>query len=228
MEDLQSSDEPTLDVRHHQALRWLLGREPRIVDYIAVAVIAPLLVAGMLWIIGVAAPSGGKTPRAGESREYDRPTQQLDSGRGTKTQERGATGLLNPVYLDDLPKENGSEFELGPVSIGGHAYDHGLQFEVSAGIKEWEVNYTIPHGARTFTAIIGNDDHQTGEFWMYMSLLYEVFADGHLVGSGHVKGYSHDGPIRADVAGKTRLTLKVTVVSGYDGTTADWAEPVFR
>ncbi len=132
------------------------------------------------------------------------------------------------MYLDDLPKENGSQFELGPVSIGGHTYAHGIQFELSWVIKEWEVNYTIPQGARTFSAAIGNADKQSAELWMDESLLYEVFADGHLVGSGHVKGYSHDGPIRADVAGKTRLTLKVTVVSGLNSTTADWAEPVFH
>jgi hypothetical protein len=217
-----SSDGPSLDARRRTAMRWLLGREPRIVDYIAIAVIAPLLVAGVLWIVNVAAPSGGK------SREYYPPTQQLDSGRSTTTHGKGATGLAEPVYLDDLPKENGSQFELGPVSIGGHTYEHGVQFEVNWVAKEWEVNYTIPHGAHTFSAIIGNDDHQSAELWMYMSLLYEVFADGHLVGSGHVKGYSHDGPIHADVAGKTRLTLKVTVVSGLNSTTAGWAEPVFR
>lgn len=222
MEDLQSADKPTSEVRHNHALRWLLGREPRILDYIAVAVIAPLLVAGVLWIVGVAAPSGGGSHR------YYLPTQPLGSGPSTRAQEKIATGLAKPVYLDDLPKENGSQFELGPVSIGGRTYEHGLQFQVSAGIKEWEVNYAIPQGAHTFSAIIGNDDHQTAELWMYMSLLYEVFADGHLVGSGHVKGYSHDGPIQADVAGKSRLTLKVTVVSGFNGTTADWAEPVFR
>jgi hypothetical protein len=203
-------------------MRWLLGREPRIVDYMAIAVIAPLLVAGALWIVSVAAQSGGK------SRDYYAPTKQLDSGRGSKTQEKGATGLAEPVYLDDLPKENGSDFELGPVSIGGHTYEHGIQLEVNWVVTEWEVNYTIPHGAHMFSAIVGNDDHQSNELWMDMSLLYEVLADGHLVGSGHVKGYSHDGPIHADVAGKTRLTLKVTVVSGLHSTTADWAEPVFH
>jgi hypothetical protein len=222
MENVPSSDGSSLDARRRTAMRWLLGREPRIVDYIAIAVIAPLLVAGVLWIVGVAAPSGGKP------REYYPPTQQLGSGQGRKTQAKATTGLAEPVYLDDLPKENGSQFELGPVSIGGHDYEHGIRFEVNWIGTEWEVNYTIPHGARTFSAIIGNDDHQTWDSWMYMSLLYEVFADGHLVGSGHVKGYSHDGPIHADVAGKTRLTLKVTVVSGLNGTTADWAEPVFH
>jgi hypothetical protein len=203
-------------------MRWLLGREPRIVDYIAIAVIASLLVAAALWIVSVAAQSSGK------SRDYYPTTQQLDSGQGRKTQEKGATGLAESVYLDDLPKENGSHFELGPVSIGGHTYEHGIQLEVSWVVTEWEVNYTIPHGAHTFSAIIGNDDHQSNELWMGMSLLYEVLADGHLVGSGHVKGYSHDGPIHADVAGKTRLTLRVTVVSGLNSTTADWAEPVFH
>jgi NPCBM/NEW2 domain-containing protein len=203
-------------------MRWLLGREPRIVDYIAIAVIAPLLVAGVIWIVSVAAQSSGK------SHEYYPSTQRLASGRNEKTQEKGATRLVEPVYLDDLPKENGSEFELGPVSIGGHTYEHGIQFEVDWIATEWEVNYIIPHNAHTFSAIIGNDDHQTEDLWMYMSLLYEVFADGHLVGSGHVKGYSHDGPIHADVAGKTRLTLKVKVVSGLNSTKADWAEPIFQ
>jgi hypothetical protein len=202
-------------------MRWLLGREPRIVDYIAIAVIAPLLAAAVLWIVNIAAQSGGKSSDNSSTR-------QIESRGGRKEPEQGATGLAAPVYLDDLPKDNGSHFELGPVSIGGHTYEHGIQLEVGWVITEWEVNYTIPHGAHTFSAIIGNDDHQSSESWMDMSLLYEVFADGHLVGSGHVKGYSHDGPIHADIAGNTRLTLKVTVVSGLNSTTADWAEPVFH
>src|ERR1700691_1749619 len=102
MENVPSSGGQRRDTRRRRiAMRWMLWREPRIVDYIAIAVIASLLVAGGLWIGSVAAQSGGKP------RDYS-PTQQLDSGRDRKTQEKGATGLAEPVYLDDLPKENGS------------------------------------------------------------------------------------------------------------------------
>jgi hypothetical protein len=222
MENIPSPGEQDLHTRRPLGLRWFLWREPRIVDYIAIAVIAPLLVAGVLWVVSVAVRRGG------ESHGYSSSTRQLSSRGGTHVKGKGATGLAEPMYLDDLPKENGSQFELGPVSIGGRTYNHGIQFEVNWIGTEWEVNYAIPHGAHTFSAIIGNDDHQTTDLWMYMSLLYEVLADGRLVGSGHVKGYSQDGPIHADVAGKARLTLKVTVVSGSDSTTADWAEPVFH
>ncbi|HEV2998692.1 MAG TPA: NPCBM/NEW2 domain-containing protein, partial [Solirubrobacteraceae bacterium] len=153
---------------------------------------------------------------------------QLESWGGEKSQEKNMAGSFEPVYLDDLPKEDGGPVSPGDVSIGGHVYEHGLQFEVNWIGTEWEASYAIPHGAHTFSAIIGNDDKQTDSLWKYMSLFYEVLADGHLVGSGHTKGYAHDGPIHADVAGKARITLKVTVVSGLNSITADWADPVFR
>lgn len=222
MEDLPSTDKPRSDLQHSGALRWLLGREPRIIDYIAIAVLAPLLAAAVLWIIGVAAGSDGK------STESYPPARQLESGENRKALEKGATVLIEPVYLDDLPKENGSSVVLGPVSIGGHTYEHGIQVEVNWISTQWEATYAIPHGAHTFSAIIGNDDSQTDELWTSMSLLYEVLANGRLVGSGHAKGYAHDGPIHADVAGKTTITLRVTVVSGLNSTKADWAEPVFH
>ncbi len=198
------------------------GREPRIIDYIVIAVLAPLLVVGILTIISDATESYGKS-----SENHSRTTP-LESTEGNRSQEKDLA-RFEPVYLDDLPEENGSKFILGPVSIGGHTYQHGIQFGVSWIYTKWEANYTIPQGAHTFSAIIGNDDEQEPESsWETMSLLYEVLADGRLVGSGHAKGYSHDGPIHADVSGKARLTLRVTVVSGLNSTTADWAEPVFR
>jgi NPCBM/NEW2 domain len=228
MENVPPSAKSDCDRQTRPRLRWLLGREPRIVDYIAIAVIAPLLVAGILWIVGVATGGAAKRHEHLLPPQSVKSTSPTQSPSGVGAQGEATTGLAEPVYLDDLPKQNGAEYELGPVSIDGHVYQHGVQFEVNWIGTEWEVNYTIPHGAHTFTAIIGNAEHQSSDLWMYMSLLYEVFADGQLVGSGHVKGYSHDGPIHADIAGKTRLTLKVTVISGSDSTTADWAEPVFH
>lgn len=141
---------------------------------------------------------------------------------------RNAAGSYKPVYIDDLPKENGSPVELGPVKIGGRTYEHGIHVDLNWIESQWEASYAIPHGAQTFSAIIGNDDEQSDNLWTSMSLLYEVLANGHLIGSGHAKGYSHDGPIDADVAGKITITLRVKVVSGLTATTADWAEPVFR
>ena len=221
MEDPPSADKPTFDVHHRGALRWLRGREPRIIDYIAIAVIAPLLVAAVLWIISVAA---GSNEIAGK---HHSPTRQLELEDG-KTREKGATGLAEPVYLDDIPKENGSPVELGPVSIGGHVYEHGIHVPINWIEAQWEASYAIPHGAHTFSVIVGNDDDQTDDLWTSMSLLYEVLVNGHLVGSGHAKGYSHDGPIHAEVAGKITITLRIKVVSGLNSTNADWAEPVFH
>ncbi|MGA7703485.1 MAG: NPCBM/NEW2 domain-containing protein [Solirubrobacteraceae bacterium] len=222
MENLSSADQSKADTRRRGVRSWLLGREPRIIDYMVIGVIVPLLVAGVLWTIGFAAGSDGT------SSKHRPPGQKPVSGEGVKTQDKDTAGLAMPVYLDDLPKENGSPVTLGPVSIGGHVYEHGIEVNVNWIETQWEASYAIPHGAHTFSAIIGSDDDQADDLWASMSLLYEVLADGHLVGSGHAKGYSHDGPIHAVVAGKVTITLRVKVVAGLNSTKADWAEPVFH
>jgi hypothetical protein len=215
-------DRPKFKMLDNGALRWLWRQELRVIDSIAIGVIAALLAAGGIWVISVAASNGH------EAGAHHPPLQRAGRGKAQTSHVEGEAGLARPVYVDDLLRENGSPIEPGPVSIGGRRYEHGLRAAVNWIESEWEASYLIPHGARTFSTIIGNDDEQSDSLWTSMSLLYEVLADGKLVGSGHAKGYAHDGPIHSDVAGKITLTLRVKAVSGLNSTNADWAEPVFR
>jgi NPCBM/NEW2 domain len=138
-------------------------------------------------------------------------------------------GLSHKVYLDTLPETAGDSVTPGQVSIGGHTYQHGLQFNVTLVFTPVAASYSIPSGARAFSVVIGNDDNQPNSLWDGISLLYEVFVDGHRVATGHARGNVHDPPLRANVASGSTITLQVTNENGaFGGTNADWANPVFH
>jgi hypothetical protein len=138
-------------------------------------------------------------------------------------------GLSRPVYLDTLPETTGDQVTPGQVSIGGRTYQHGLQFSVTLIFSVVSASYSIPPGARTFTAVIGNDDNQPNPFWDGISLFFEVFVDGRRVASGHARGHVQDSPIHAQVTGGSTITLQVTNINGAGGgTNADWGNPVFH
>jgi hypothetical protein len=135
---------------------------------------------------------------------------------------------FSPVYLDMLPRIGGEEVTPGLVAIGGHQYPHGIQMSVGWAMEREEAEYAIPAGAQTFTAVIGNDDNQTNEFWDQIPLLYEVFVDGRRDAVAHAQGASAEALAAVPVAGGH--ALKLVVINAGDalgGTLADWGEPVF-
>jgi hypothetical protein len=128
-----------------------------------------------------------------------------------------------------MPETTGDTVTPGQVSIGGHAYQHGLQFIVTSILNVVSASYAIPRGARTFSLVIGNDDNQPNQLWSSISLLYEVFVDGRRIATGHARGTAHDPPLTAAVADGSTIMLQVTNVGDSGGgTNADWADPVFR
>jgi NPCBM/NEW2 domain len=139
------------------------------------------------------------------------------------------TPKAHPVFLDTLTQASGGEVTPGQVSISRRTYQHGLQFEVSLPEDVVEASYTIPTGARTFSAAVGNDDNQPNSLWMGIPLLFEVFVDGRRVATGHARGETHDPALSASVVGGSTVTLKVTNVGDAGGATrADWGDPLLH
>jgi len=133
------------------------------------------------------------------------------------------------MFLDTLPETTGDQVTAGAVSINGRTYEHGLQFDVSWTGSELQASYSIPQGARNFSAVIGNDDNQPNELWASIPVLYEVFIDDRRVAVGHAKGRTHDPPFQVQVGGGGTIELKVTNVGDhFGGAVADWGNPVFR
>lgn len=137
--------------------------------------------------------------------------------------------LLRPIYLDTQTQLGGDDIGRGVVSIDGRTYPHGLQFSVGWADDTREASYAIPGRARTFSAVIGNDDDHTNSLWQGITLLYEVYVDGRKVAVGHARGVTHDPPLHVNVTGGS--TLQLQVINEYDsfgGTDADWGNPMFR
>jgi hypothetical protein len=135
---------------------------------------------------------------------------------------------FTPVYLDTLPRTGGDEVTPGLVTIAGQVYAHGIQMEVGWVTSTVEATYSIPSGAQTFTAVIGNDSNQTNPLWSEIPLLYEVFVDERRAAIANALGSTSEPLASVSVAGGHTLKLVITNVGdALGGTRADWGNPLF-
>jgi hypothetical protein len=194
---------------------------------IAGAVVFLAALTTLLHNLGWLNPGGAVQRRGrGSGTRVSYPAKRTTSATATG----GRTGLAHPVFVDTLPETSGDQVTRGAVSIGGRTYRHGLQFEVDAIEQTAEATYSIPRGARTFSALIGNDDHQPNPLWNGISVLYEVFIDDRRVRTATARGSVRSPPgVKVRFTSGATLTLKVTNENGaYGATNADWADPIFR
>ncbi len=141
-----------------------------------------------------------------------------------------AAGAFATTFLDTVaPSSTGGDVTPGVVQVNGATYQHGIQMEVGLAQETDEATYPVPPGAKTFTAVVGNDDNQTNQFWEQITLLFEVFVDGRRAASAHAQGHTSEPLPAVPVAGAKTIRLLVTNLGDNGGgTRADWAEPVLR
>jgi len=160
-------------------------------------------------------------------------TTTISDGSTTTTPTPTSQASAFPVYLDSLSPTGGDPPETGLCTIESVQYSHGLRFQLTSTVETQSVDYKIPVGAKSFTAVIGNDDHQDNIDGVYEMLNYELIANSsQLLQDWQVMGTNHPmGPqVVALPATATELTLKITVSAGTQegATTADWAGAAFN
>ena len=153
-------------------------------------------------------------------------------GSSTPIPSTPAVAVKLPAYLDTLSQIGGDQIQPGNCTIDGVQYPHGLLFTIGVGSDPQSADYRIPSNAKTFTAVIGNDDTQKNIDGAYESLTYELFVNGRRLQDWSVQGTSHPQGLQVVSlpAGATKLTLKITASAGTEEglTTADWAGAAFN
>lgn len=214
---------------------WLFRREPKIIDYIAIAVIGGLFLTFLGWAGHQIFSGGGKATANppvvtnSASRQANQSSTSSSSTTSTSTtsttQTKPATPRPKPRYLISLTPTGGDEPQTGDIQLAGRDFRHSLWYpdpfaipSTASGCETLSIpcratSYDLPPGYREFTATVGvneDADNIPGQWQWYVVL------DGQVKRQGSVPSFT-SRPVDVQLGSARILELRLSDTSADSG-----------